>query len=421
MYEPRDVVDVDLAALPDRLEDRGRPIHVVIWHEDLVLGACPVPRDQLPLSGTALRDLLVPATLPALWGHLFEPDRELMRSMDDAPPLHELLELDDPFGELHRRLDLAPDMVGDDVSILICTRDRPDDLERCLHSLRSLDPAPGEIVVVDNASVAASTREVCESVEGVVYVREDRPGLDVARNAGLAAATRSIVLFTDDDVEVHPTLVGRIAQAFEDPSVAAVNGQVLPIELESEAQVIFETLWGLGKGFVPKYFGSLYHSRFRSRGTPVWEIGAGANMAFRRSIFDEVGGFDERLGAGAAGCGDDSEMWYRILAAGRRIRYAPLAVVRHRHRREDDALASQIRAYMRGHTAALLVQHANTGDRGNLVRLAIVLPRYFADRAVMRLISGPAPDSAMLRHEVTGSMAGVVYYLRNRRRSRGAW
>ena len=58
----------------------------------------------------------------------------------------------------------------------------------------------------------------------------------------------------------------------------------------------------------------------------MWKVGAGANMAFRRNVFDLVGLFDERLGAGAAGCSEDSEIWYRILANQLQIRYEPRAV-----------------------------------------------------------------------------------------------
>ena len=106
-------------------------------------------------------------------------------------------------------------------------------------------------------------------------------------------------------------------------------------------------------------------------GPQVWRIGAGANMAFRRAVFDRVGGFDERLGAGAAGCSEDSELWYRILAGGGVCLYEPRAVVDHHHRADWRALRTQMRAYMRGHVVALLIQHARFGDRGNLYRLFV--------------------------------------------------
>jgi len=90
-------------------------------------------------------------------------------------------------------------------------------------------------------------------------------------------------------------------------------------------------------------------------GVPVWEIGAGANMAFRKSIFDLVGYFDERLDVGASGCSGDSEFWYRILAEGWNCFYQPKAYVYHQHREEAKDLNHQLFSYMRGQVSSLLV------------------------------------------------------------------
>ena len=71
-----------------------------------------------------------------------------------------------------------------------------------------------------------------------------------------------------------------------------------------------------------------------------------------------VGGFDERLGAGAAGCSEDSELWYRLLAAGHTVPYEPAAVVFHHHRSDVEAVRRQAAAYLEGHVAALFIQFA---------------------------------------------------------------
>jgi GT2 family glycosyltransferase len=139
-------------------------------------------------------------------------------------------------------------------------------------------------------------------------------------------------------------------------------------------------------------------------------------MAFRRWVFEGVGLFDERLDVGAAGCSGDSEFWYRILYNGGTCRYEPSAAVFHHHRRELDALARQIRAYMRGHAAALLVQYERTRDLGNLRRLFITLPRYYLGRLMRRAIAGPGYSTRLLKEEIIGCLAGILYYLRARRR-----
>jgi GT2 family glycosyltransferase len=295
------------------------------------------------------------------------------------------------------------------VSVVICTRDRPDQLASCLASFAGQTRRPDELLVVDNASCDARTRSVALAA-GARYVREDRPGLDFARNTGARVSTGDIVAFTDDDTVLHPRWLERMAGAFEGPEIWAVTGQVLPAELATSAQCVFERAWGLGKGFERVDYDRAFYAATRGRGVPVWDIGAGANMAFRREVFERIGGFDERLGAGAAGCGDDSEYWYRILHAGGTCRYEPSVVVYHYHRRDMAGLSRQIRAYMRGHAAALLVQFERTGDLGNLRRLFLSLPRYFMRKAAARLAGRYDSQTCLLKEEVIGTAEGVIYY-----------
>src|SRR5262249_2777786 len=91
------------------------------------------------------------------------------------------------------------------VSVVVCTRDRPRPLERCLTSLVAACYAGVEIIVIDSASATTETAQVVASFAGdhpVRYLREEQPGLDRARNRGLAEARHGIVAFTDDDVRV---------------------------------------------------------------------------------------------------------------------------------------------------------------------------------------------------------------------------
>jgi GT2 family glycosyltransferase len=250
-------------------------------------------------------------------------------------------------------------------------------------------------------------------------VREPRPGLDIARNAGARAATGDLILYTDDDVALHPRWVERIAAAFDAADIMAVTGLVLPAELDTRSQQFFEKHWGFGRGFRRVDFDRDFFARHRARGCPTWEIGAGANMAFRKAVFMTVGLFDERLDVGAAGCSGDSEYWYRVLAAGWRCRYEPSAVVFHHHRRTFDALAQQILAYMRGHVAALLVQFERSGHWGNLRRALLVLPARYVLRWAGRLVRRRRDSDGLLRQEVRGWLAGVVFYLRAKRPSEG--
>jgi GT2 family glycosyltransferase len=305
-------------------------------------------------------------------------------------------------------------------TVVICTRDRADMLARTLASLREQTRPPDQIVVVDNASRDEATRAVA-LMAGVDYVREDRPGLDIARNRGARAATGEIVAYTDDDVAVHPRWLERLIEAFDSPSVAAVTGLVLPGELETDSQIVFERHWGFGRGFRRIDFDRDYFATHRHHGCPVWRIGAGASMAFRRETFASVGYFDERLDVGAAGCCGDSEYWYRILAAGLTCRYESSAVAFHFHRRERDALARQIFAYMRAHVVASFIQFERHKHVGNLRHVFLGMPYWYARRIVRWMIRGTDDTNRLLLVEMRGALAGLAYYLRARRTPAGIW
>jgi GT2 family glycosyltransferase len=300
-------------------------------------------------------------------------------------------------------------------SVVICTRDRPDELKRCLASLPHQTYPPREVIVVDNASRDQRTREVALAA-GTVYVREDRPGLDFARNTGARQATSSIVAYTDDDVLLHPRWLERLVAAFDTPEIAAVTGLVLPAELTTEAQLHFEMYWGFGKGYVRQDFDAKRFAEYEDTVFPAWEVGAGASMAFRREIFDRVGFFDERLDVGQAGCSGDSEFWYRLVAKGYCCRYEPRSVAFHFHRRTMDGLSSQIFHYMRGHAAALLVQHERTGIASNFKQALWRMPRWYARRLMWsRLRRKKLPNDEFLKEEISGFLSGLLFYYRNRR------
>jgi glycosyltransferase involved in cell wall biosynthesis len=299
------------------------------------------------------------------------------------------------------------------VSAIICTRGRAAQLRRCLHMLRSLACLPAELVVVDNAPADTSTRDVCREFAEVIYVEEPRAGLDIARNTGIVTAQCPVVAFIDDDVLVHPWMIYRIWETFRDPSIAAMTGLVIALELKTEAQLIFEQHWSFNRGYIAKRYSPGF---LASPAPPVWKIGAGANMAFRKVVFEEVGYFDELLGAGAAGCGDDSEMWYRILRHGHVIQYNPHAIVYHEHRKEIAALKYQLFSYMRGHAAAALIQHAQQPQAGYARYVYHSLPLYY-----LLLIRVGFPffrfRSRTLWAEMKGIISGVVFYHRNHHRS----
>ncbi len=299
-----------------------------------------------------------------------------------------------------------------EVTVIICTRNRSESLRNCIKSLLNSSDPNFELIVIDNAPVDDSTKDVVHSFRSVRYIREDRKGLDIARNTGALNASHNIVAYTDDDVLVSKDWIKTLKYCFQDPLVHCVTGQVFPYSLSTEAQYIFEKYWGFNKGYIPLLYDQQYFNHYCKEGVPVWEIGAGANMAFRKEIFDQVGLFDERLDVGAAGCSGDSELWYRILAGRLNCRYYPHLFVYHNHRETKKELQKQLFNYMRGYVAALLVQYEKFHHKGNLVRLYKTTPKWYLHRFKQAL---KGRKEGFLFYEIKGYLSGWRFYQSNKK------
>lgn len=211
--------------------------------------------------------------------------------------------------------------------MVVCTRDRPEVLDRCLVSLRSQRLLPVEVIVVDNAPSDARAREIAGR-HGARYVLEPALGLSRARNRGAAVATGEVVAYLDDDAIAEPEWVSALSAPFVDPSVGVVTGRCLGIEKGSSSAIraAMERFWATGA------------EAFRvDRESIRWQelsigggAGVGMNMAFRRSSFAGWRGFDPRLGRGAAISGGEEQLaFFEWLSAGSTLCYRPSAMVRH--------------------------------------------------------------------------------------------
>ncbi len=266
------------------------------------------------------------------------------------------------------------------ISVVVCTRDRPKLLERCLESLRGLDYPEYEVIVIDNCSRDSEVAAVIERA-GFRNVRENRPGLDWARNRGIAEARHDIVSYIDDDAVASPGWLRAIARGFHDPAVMAVTGLVLPAELDTEPQLIFEWYGGMSKGMTPRSFNSATLPDLQV--FAAHDFGVGANMAFRRQIFESVGTFDTMLDTGTpSGGAGDIDMFHRVLAAGLTLRYEPDAFIWHRHRRSRGGLERQIYANGKSYGVYLI----KTWRSGRIPGAAKFAARWMSGRVVRRLV-----------------------------------
>jgi glycosyltransferase involved in cell wall biosynthesis len=385
------IVELDAAALPDvlRVEPRYDSAFILVrWHGHPVGQLTLAARDGV-IDGVSLRRAIVIHAGAAI----------------ERRRLHALLGADEA-GE--------PPLPS--ISPAVCTRDRPDDLANCLAALeRTLwDPAQ-EIVVVDSCSASGTTREVVARFPRARYVRENRPGLDIARNRALRECRSEVVAFTDDDAVADPGWLRALARRFASARTLCVTGLTIPAELETEAQRWFEATNGFGRGFVRRRFDGIDDDPFH-----VARAGAGVNMALRRSVLELVGPFDEALDAGTpTRSGGDHDMFTRILLAGYCIEYEPAAMVRHRHRREWRELVDTVRGYGTG-VYAHLTRHLLDGET-RPIRIALGW-LWWQTRVLLRTPLGA--EGRRTRQlglaELRGCAEGPFALLRSRRMARTA-
>jgi O-antigen biosynthesis protein len=289
------------------------------------------------------------------------------------------------------------------ISVVICTRDRPAQLEVCLGYLERQNYPNFEVVIVDNVPRGDIVRKLVEARAcGPVtfrYVAEHRPGLSWARNTGVGAAAADLIAFLDDDDEPDSRWLAGIARGFaRGDDVGCVTGMTLASRLETVAQEMFEELGGhsTGRGFTPTIFTR------KGPQNPLFPrppFGAGANMAFRRESLERIGGFDVALGAGTpTRMGEDTLAFTLVLLAGYCIAYEPSALMRHSHRRDMDGLREQLHGLNIGLLAyyTALLRHRPTA----LPRLLPLLPSAISYLRNGRSLSA-APAKAGLPGDLT--------------------
>jgi GT2 family glycosyltransferase len=320
--------------------------------------------------------------------------------------------------------DLAPgpdDAILPSLTIAVCTRDRLDDLARCLDALGRVDYPNLEVLVVDN-STDMSARHLVESVHpGVRYSAEPCPGLNWARRRAVDESRGDLLAFIDDDVVVDrgwARAVGRVFGA--DEGVAAVTGLVMPLELAHRPQRIFERAGGMGRGFQRRWFQRRQDELTSPRFANTSVCGVGAAMAFRRAFVVRAGSFDPALGAGTpTGGGDDLDFFFRVLKSGRALVYEPAASARHRHRASMAALTAQAEHWCSGMLAYLeRTGHAYADESPALLRLARRLVALYYPRRVLQSVVDPGLPLALALAEWRGARTGRARYARSVQRAR---
>lgn len=387
---------VDIAGPLRALDDISghRRVHVFVFRNGVPLGRVQIESRGAVISVAELQDAIV----------LNLPEAVV-----------------DPTGQPALPALTAPALPPQTITVVLATRNRPDDLRACLASLVAQRTRHTvEIIVVDNDPASGITPPVVRDFPSARLVNEARPGLSYARNRGILAASGEIIATTDDDVVCPPEWLERLIAPMARPEVVLVTGNVLPASLDTASQQMFETYGGLGRGFRSAEFDPAWMARCR-RSVPTWEIGCTANAACRSAIFADarIGLMDEALGAGTpTGCSEDTLVFYQVLAAGHTIVYEPRAFVWHTHRRAPHAFQHQLYSYSKGHIAYQLTTLVRYRDLRALARLVFELPVSYARRAALRLLRRTDYPLRFMALELLGNLAGPWALWRSRRRVR---
>jgi len=282
--------------------------------------------------------------------------------------------------------------------VAISTRDRPQQLARCLAALAAGERLPDEVVVADQGA-GPETRLVAEAAElPVRYVRARPGGLGVVQNDAVAATSADVVAILDDDCVADARWLAEVEAAFAaDAALGLLGGRVLPLgeATPGTAAVSSRT--------------STTPLALHARSLP-WEVGSGNNFAVRRQAWEAVGGCDERLGPGSPALGGvDMDVFQRLLAVTA-ARYEPAALVLHERTTSAGRLQRR-RAYGYGMGACIALWLRERHDRRawRVLRAWLAMRGRLLVRALARGRVRAAREELLV---LAGTMAGVVHGVR---------
>lgn len=233
------------------------------------------------------------------------------------------------------------------LSVLICTRNRPEKVARAVASVLANSFEDFELIVVDQ-STDNETRARLEAIRDprLNYYGTNTVGVSISRNLAIRAARADIVAFTDDDCICDRDWLASIRSEFAaDPATLGVYGRVVPY---GQGQSEWDCISRDGDLVCPALIQSTTRRVVDGPAIPHLVLGGGNNMSFRKEAFRRVGLFIETLGPGSRiGTGEDTEFTYRLLFNRCRLVYSPAPVVEHDNWLTPEAFAHHMKVAMR--------------------------------------------------------------------------
>ncbi len=195
------------------------------------------------------------------------------------------------------------------VTVVIPTRDRPDEVRRAVSAAAGQQGVSVDVIVVDDGSrvpVAFPRQDdVRVPRQDDVRVRvirvEPSAGVSAARNRGIAAALHGWIAFLDDDDIWAPKLLGRLLEVAEATGASVVKSATVRLDLNGRALTLSN----------PNPADTVAVRPLPEKLRSFNALGGPSGVMVRRELLDRVGGFDEELSVLA-----DWELWLRLSAAG---------------------------------------------------------------------------------------------------------
>jgi len=217
------------------------------------------------------------------------------------------------------------------VSVILCTYNRVTLLGRVMEQLAAQKTSPEltwEVLIVDNHSsdaTAALAKEYVQRFPGRFrYAYVAQQGKAHALNAALDMVGSEILAFTDDDVDIDPMWLQELIRPFADPMCMGTGGRIVPVFNQGQPP------WLRGP-LTRELRGPLVEFDLGDQPQALRQAPYGANMAFRREIFQRHPRFRTDLGPKGRNAvkGEDIEIAHRLIEAGEPLVYVPTALVRH--------------------------------------------------------------------------------------------
>ena len=207
-------------------------------------------------------------------------------------------------------------------------------LERCVESVLASSGADVDVVLVDNGDTGGGV----DRLDGRPRITVIRPGTNTGFaggcNAGAAAATGDVVALVNPDVLVDPTALATLARAATEPGIGIATASLRLADRPEILNSVGNPVHYLGLAWAGSYGEPASEHAQRARVATA----SGACCALRRSLWEELGGFDPAYFA----YHEDVELSLRCWQRGLVVTYVPDAVAVHFYEFSRNTLKNQL-------------------------------------------------------------------------------